>query len=359
MSDPAAVPTGSRASGLALPRLPARLAQIDILKGLAIIAVLLLHALPPRTLHGGATVFYIGQAVPMFVVLMGLGAYASGARRVDENLPAQYPGSYFARRFERLYLPFAVVLIVSFLIASAKGTLTPGSVVSPFVGTMPFSGPGNYYITFVFQFALAVPIYCWAYRRRRLTTTVVAFAFAAGLDIIAPHVGQLTREPYTYVYSAVIIRFLPYIALGVVIGDWMLRGGRVPRWWWLAGLVSVAYLCGVQIDKNTLALDDPDWREWGETFIGAFYPALLVAVGLHRLPRVAGSWLSRALVALGQASYEVFLVQILYFGLTGSVSAGLVVPSLIACCGLGYLLHQAMRVLTPLLRQSLRRRLVA
>ena len=67
---------------------------------------------------------------------------------------------------------------------------------------------------------------------------------------------------------------------------------------------------------------------------------------------------------MGAASYEIFLLQILWFGLVASVlgtdqSLWLLVPSTIVCCPLGYALHLGMRRTPPLKTTRLGRLVLA
>lgn len=337
-----------------LPALPARLTQIDLLKGLAIIAVLVLHGLPVAALTKGATVFYIGQAVPVFVVLMGLNATTSMWRTGHGGLRRLYSRHYVLTRIDRLYVPFLFVLMLSSLIALAKGTLTPGGIVSGLLGgTLPYSGPGNYFVTFTFEFAVIFPAFYWAYRRAPTLTVVAGFVVAAAFEVAAPHIGLFDTNPF--VYSAALPRFIPFFALGAVLADYMLHGRALPRWWWIAALISTVYLLLVYRDAQTFPLADNDWRRWGQTFASAFYPALLVVVGLHWLPHQPAQMAWRLLVRLGAASYEIFLIQILWFSLTTPSSFAQLMPSIVVCCLLGVAFR---RMLDSVPRFSVRPRLV-
>lgn len=327
----------------ALPRLPARLAQIDLLKGIAIVGVLLLHSLPVSWLRDGLSVYYIGQAVPVFVILSGLNGTAS-LWRLGQAGPAQvYSTRYLLSRLDRIYVPFLIIFVASVMLAVSAGRLTAGAVSGPVVGLLPYSGPGNYYVAFAIQFALLFPLYYVAYRRSAWATTVAAFVIGMAFVAVAPHIAAFTRSPYTYVYAASILRFLPFLALGAILGDRMLHGRGVPAWWWAAGSIGVIYLAIVHFNVNAFPLDDRDWRPWGETFLSAFYPALIVAAGLRWLPSAVRGALWGGLASLGVASYEIFLVQILYFGVLGSTAVAMVVPSVVVCCALGYGLHHLLR----------------
>ncbi len=330
-----------RRDGFPLPRLPGRLTQIDLLKGFAIVAVLFLHGLPVKALTDGGGVFYIGQAVPVFIVLMGLNATASMWRQGHAGLEQLYSRRYALSRIDRLYVPFLFVLAISSLIALADGTLTPGGIVSGLVsGTLPYSGPGNYFVTFAFEFAVVFPLFYWAYRRAPMLTVVVGFAIAAALELASFHISTFDANPY--IYSAALPRFIPFFALGAVLADYMIHGRSLPRWWWAAGLVSVVYLVIVYRDAQAFPLADNDWRRWGQTFASAFYPALLVVVGLRWLPRELTNRAWRLLALLGAASYEIFLLQILWFSLVAPPSYAKVIPSIVICCLAGLAFHRAL-----------------
>ena len=205
---------------------------------------------------------------------------------------------------------------------------------------MPLSGPGNYFIPFVFQFAVVFPLYCWCYRRRPVLVTVAAFAVGLVFELAAARVSVFDSTPI--LYSASLLHWLPFFALGVVLADLML-GGRPLSRWWLAGVVaSVAYLAIVHVDHDAFPLSNDDWKRTGQTFASAFYPALLVVCGLRWLPTIAVGPGWRVLATLGVSSYEIFLVQIGWFTLVPDRGV-IVVVDIVVCCALGYALHRALR----------------
>ena len=78
-----------------------RYPQIDIMKGFAILGVLFTHAamapLPSKPL----TDFYALQAVPVFIVLIGMNLAMSLQRQAEKHGP-----SHYLRRLKRLAVPF-------------------------------------------------------------------------------------------------------------------------------------------------------------------------------------------------------------------------------------------------------------
>src|SRR5690606_42156554 len=86
--------------------------QIDILKGLAIIAVLLLHSLSREQLVASYAVFHIWQAVPIFMVLMGLNLGMSyGSKTL--HFGQLYTLHYFQKKALRILFPLLIMYGIS------------------------------------------------------------------------------------------------------------------------------------------------------------------------------------------------------------------------------------------------------
>src|SRR4051812_17940123 len=107
------------------------LVEIDVLKGVAIVAVLVQHGLPTAGLHTIAAGLWINQAVPVFFILMGFNAARAHARR-DRPLPV---GEYWRGRLRRLGIPFAAAFAASVLVGAIAGGLTWGPTI--LLGRLP------------------------------------------------------------------------------------------------------------------------------------------------------------------------------------------------------------------------------
>jgi peptidoglycan/LPS O-acetylase OafA/YrhL len=303
-----------------------RLAQVDLLKGLAILAVIALHGLPLHVLTSTKSPFHIGQAVPVFVVLMALNATRSFDRRGFEHR------RYWISRIDRLYVPLVIVFFASWAIAFARGDGTLRQLSGLVSGVLPLEGPGNYFVLLAFEFAVVFPLIYWLYRRAPVPTVVGAFVVAAAFELAARNMSN------AYLYESCVLRFLGTIALGMVLADHR----RLPRWWWAGFAVSVVYIALVVNDASTFALGIPGERHNATTFLSAFYAATLVYAGLRWLPSVArGAW--RIVEQAGVASYEIFLVQIAWFALGIHRGIAAVVLDAVVCVTLGVLLHAVVR----------------
>jgi len=306
------------------------LVEIDVLKGLAILAVVTLHGAPGNDLWNSWSAFHVGQAVPVFFVVMGLNATRSMRRRAPQGARDAYTRGYFAGRAERLLAPFAVL----WLTALAAGAIGGGLHVGPLaaVGVLPLAGPGNYFVTIAFEFALVFPALSLGFRAAPRATVALCFAASASFELAAPHVFH-GADPY--LYDASILRYAGPIALGM----WIASDTRLssPRNRWALGLsaASIAYLVAYHLRPGAFSWLRDDF---GTTtnFIACFYALLLVLLALRYLPRLG------PLAALGRASWHIFLVQIVWFALVPPRSLAALPLHVAGASALGYALYRVM-----------------
>jgi peptidoglycan/LPS O-acetylase OafA/YrhL len=294
-------------SGSARPRSSA----IDVIKGLAIVSVICLHSLTAGTLYGMGALFYIWQAVPVFLFLMGRNAASSLERRGRRSLRELYSQGYLASRVDRIYVPFLLAFVATVAVTVITHTAHDHArtiIGGLLAGTLPIDGPGNYFITLVFQFVLVFPLLFWALRRWPVATLLLCTAIELAFDLLALRVGLVKDHPY--IYEDCLARYLLLVALGGLLARVPARRLLTARWLWVGALLGAAYIGLNSIDPPSGPLGGSDWA-----FASVFYTVFIVVLGISRLPVAARGWPSRGLGELGRASYHVFLVQIIWFGL--------------------------------------------
>jgi peptidoglycan/LPS O-acetylase OafA/YrhL len=311
------------------------LAQIDLLKGVAMLGVIALHALTSDELHDAWGPLHFGQAVPIFLVLMALNAAGSLRRRgPGASLGGLLTRDYLAGRARRLLVPFAVVWVAALVLGAIEDDLDFGPTT--FVGVLPLTGPGNYFVTIAFEFVLVFPLVYWAFRRAPVATIAACFALDAAFELIAPHVFE---GAYPFAYDAAILRYLGQIALGLWIAEHTGLTDRRNRWVLVLAAGSLAYLVA---ERESPAAFDWLRQDFGTTtnFLAAPYAAALVLLGLRLLPERAGSPPVRALAAIGRASWHIFLVQIVWFALVDARGADSYALHAAGSCAIGYALYR-------------------
>lgn len=86
--------------------------QIDLIKALAIVSVLIIHSIPNYYSRLPISIFTIEQAVPVFLLIMGLNGTMSFKRRSYINLKQMYGLEYFKHRLMRFLIPFLIIFYV-------------------------------------------------------------------------------------------------------------------------------------------------------------------------------------------------------------------------------------------------------
>ena len=292
--------------------------QIDIMKGLAILGVIVIHSSVSSHLLPNGGYLWLAQAVPVFMVLLGLNLALSLQGR-PPSFSAAYASPYWKSRWRRVFVPFVVVFGLSALIALASSVLggLPANVGGfTLVGVLPTGGPGNYFLTVLFQFVIVGPLLWVAFRRTPQLTLVSALVVDVAFEVWADSSILVAEHPY--IGEAWIARY----ALAIVIGLWLAEGwaleARRNRLLLIAGLVSGAYLALSALAFSLV----PRGLDFTPTvyFVSYLYTGLLVMVGMAILPSVEVGPTSRFLAKAGRLSYHIFLVQILWF-------ATLVIPT--------------------------------
>ncbi len=294
--------------------------QIDILKGLAIISVILIHTFTNSFLLLFGAPFYVWQAVPVFLLLAAFnnGYALSSLRKV--TLAECYDLSILFRRLKRLVVPYLVVWIIQLLIVLWVVTFRVNIPIQDanqfsYSGIQWFfnflsgaNGPGHYFIPLIVQIIVLVPLFYWL--ALRSPNLMLAGAFV--LDLVCEYLSVLSGMT-PWLYGILVIRFIFIIALGV----WLVFQERVMTPWILiGGFLSVLYITAVSyfgFQFWIFSLDPAFFHAF------AFFWALVIVVlGFQYLPSGSLSRIVTAVTELGKASWHIFLVQMTFFFFVGA-----------------------------------------
>ncbi len=314
---------------------------------MAIVAVLLLHSLPKQTLLQTYAIYHIWQAVPVFMVIMGLnlGLSASGKAVYFKEL---YTRSYFQKKAVRILQPIILIFILSLLIGwlwlvifnENKFTFN----VYTFVGLLPISGRGNYFVTLLLQSVLLLPLIGFWLRKKPILTTALLVLAEVCFHILSKNIPLFATEKY--MYDAAFPRYFSAIALGFWLSK-MLTKKPAPQ------LILLLILSGVSIFYLYLqvyqSLSIPYFRqEWQTQNLFAFaYAGLLIMLIFKIFPGNSQNRLLQLIGLAGKASFHIFLVQVVYFGLFPSQQP--VWQNLLVCLLSGWLFYKfETRFTTPL-----------
>jgi peptidoglycan/LPS O-acetylase OafA/YrhL len=313
-----------------------RYQQIDVVKGIAIVAVLLLHALENEALVASFAIYHIWQAVPFFMIVMGLNTgFSTTSRKLQ--LSRLYTRTYFKSKAYRILLPLLLVYIISivagyiWLILQNENRLEFNAY--GLIGLLPIPGPGNYFVTLILQSVFFLPVIGYWFQRRPLLTVVLLVILEVLFLLWSNHLGFLNEEKY--LYSAAFPRYFAAIAFGLALSKVVVHP---VKWMNMLVLLVIAAAGGIILHKILFMDFDfgfirPEWQTQHVLTFG--YAAFLILIFFRLLPQSSENRLLRLIAALGKASYHIFLIQIVYFGLL--TTSGGVLQGMMICLLLGYL----------------------
>ncbi|TXK37024.1 acyltransferase [Pontibacter qinzhouensis] len=293
-----------------------RYQQIDVIKGLATVAVILLHAFTYEELLSSFAIFHIWQAVPLFMILMGLNLGLSPVGS-QTSLAAIYNSKGFRKKVKRIVVPVLVLYGVALAAGGVWHYFTGEDKIQfkwlSFLGLLPVTGRGNYFITLVLQSLVLLPFIGHYYQRLPGATIVVLIVLEVVFLLwFAPFTFSVEQ---TYLYSAAFPRYFSAIAFGLVLSEVVVLPLQKKR---LLPLLLLALASAVFLYQILYNISDFDVvrQEWQTQFVLSFgYAALLVLLLFRFLPNWSENWVLSLLARIGKASYHIFLIQIVYFGL--------------------------------------------
>lgn len=269
---------------------------------LAIVSVILLHSLPTDILFLSGSPYHIWQTVPIFLILAGYNTANSYKKRNFQSLNQFYNLSFLYNKIERLIYPFLLVWlfqVVAFYVFS-DGMNIKALVVSLITGGW---GPGSYFIPIIIQATLILPLIYLLCRKNLTKMTILLFIVSLIFELIC----LLINIPDS-IYRIMVIRYLFALTLGV----WLALNTKEINYKILIPLsvLSLIYITGVNyydwsfiMEKSWLSQHAPSY----------FYTILLIIIGLRVYKVKAENKISKLFVKIGQASYHIFLAQMVYF----------------------------------------------
>ena len=274
-----------------------RIAYVDGLRAVAVLAVVVFHAWQYAGRGGSpvvARLFAMGaHGVDLFFALSGFCLAYPFLRRVRANGSADVGfDAFFAKRLVRIVPPYWLALVVLVIAGLTHvGPHLPGAdslVKQAFFldGNVTFAGRPYWTLPIEFRWYLVFPLALWAY-----VSAPRAFALAAAGCAFAYYETR---------FSAVDVGTLPAFLGGIWLADLELTSARVRRF-----AFAVLLPCAIVATALEPGTDK------------AFYAVEPIGVcAILAFATLAGAWvpLRRALatapfVAIGRASYAIYLVH--------------------------------------------------
>lgn len=281
--------------------------SIDILKGLAIVFVIILHSLSRNTLFQIGAPFLVWQAVPIFLILAGYNGVRSYLNKGINDISSAYSKKILTRRYLRLLQPFIFVWIfeVAFMFFRYNQISIKEAIFSFITGGW---GPGSYFVPIMIQHVIILPLLYLSAKKSVNGMLIVTFLLDMGIEILTYKLG-LSPNLYQILYP----RYLFVVTLGV----WavMYEGKKRNIVISIGSIISLVYIASVNYFNFRLPIE-PSWLS--QNAPSYFWPLLIVILGLKFLPKIELTFLGKKLALFGKASYHIFLVQMVYFFIVNS-----------------------------------------
>jgi peptidoglycan/LPS O-acetylase OafA/YrhL len=310
-----------------------RVFQIDIIKGLAIMSVIILHTVPTSFLLKSLSPIHIWQAVPIFMILAGYNGATSLSKKQNKNIKELYNLKAIKNKIVKIIRPFVYIyllqlfIMVIFLDKSFNiNTLLYSFIIGGW-------GPGSYFIPVIIQTIITVPLIYFLLIRYNKYFLLLTLIISIILEVISLY--SLDEGTYRVLY----FRYFFAVALGIWISK--KENSKFNSTILFLSLISLFYLIGVNYFELKLIMEPV----WGSQHLFSYFWTLVIIIsGVKYLPNK-----DNILAKLGQISFYIFLIQMFYFWLISSFSFNLsnIMPSpiysffnILICCSLGYIFYK-------------------
>lgn len=313
---------------------------IDIIKGLAIISVIIQHTLSSTCLTSIYRIFHLEQSVPLFMLVSGYVFTLSYKDRGIVDLKNCYNLNLLKKRIKRLYFPFLIIYFLELLLSKVflSKSLDASFIIKNLI--LGGLGPGSYYPVIMFQFLFVIPI-IYVISHKKLNYSLPIF-FALGVLF---EMFTSLSEMNEGIYRLLIGRYIFAIALGSHLA---LNQNKISKMLLYVGsILSVIYMyASVYLDYHIFG--HSYWLP--QQAPAYFYTAFLFIVGMNLLQKKGFIFVTIA--KFGKASWHIFLIQMLYFWaiLPGVISPSLglqqyssysIIINITACVTVGYIFYIA------------------
>jgi hypothetical protein len=276
--------------------------EIEFIKSIAIIAVIILHTVPSNIMLFFWFPFHIWHAVPVFMVIAGLNCTLSASKSNDFKFFNEYSIHKIKKYFQRILLPFTIIWIIEIFLLKFDEKVTMSKIiVSYFSGGI---GPGSYFTPLFIQHLILFPIILWIknkfYSHNHYLILVYFFLFSIFLEWLC-----IVISVPIWLYRILYIRYI----FAAVMGSYIVSHGFKASIILLFASLSFVYIGCVSYFNFKVPFIYPSWIF--QHAPAYFYTTFLVLFLWWIFP-----FLKRykfILIPLGRASYHIFLIQMVWF----------------------------------------------
>ena len=286
--------------------------QINFIKGIAIISVILLHAFGSSRNDSIYAQYHIAQAVPLFLLISCYLGYLSFQHK-GMSLKNYFSYNKIIIFFKRIFLPFIISQIVIVLTLIIRDSYSSYTILNCIIWYGGF-GPGSYYPYLYLQFWILLPfLFICLNKANKLTGGGIVIVSVIG-DILFVKVGFLSNEIYRM--SLLRYLFIGYLAFFLLEKKMFIKTLNIMVVLLLA-CVGMAFVFAhkyLNVDLQPIFYSG-GWR--GYRFPMYFYTLVVFCV-LYKLYDYIPSFVQVIINKIGKYSWAIFCMQMIFFTLIGN-----------------------------------------
>ncbi len=276
-----------------------RYRSLDFLKGVCVLFVVITHyAWSEEERLDLLFPFFIDMAVPLFMILSGYVSARSLQKRHATHLEDGFAAGLVATRLVRFVLPFLPLFILEeILLFAESGTAADVGQIARELLTGGI-GPGGYYVPLMVQFVFVFPLVFYVVERFGLYGVLLCGAGNLAFEILKSAYAMNVET-----YRLLIFRYILLIAFGCYMAS---RHRKRHLALSLAAFAAgVVYIVVFRYLGYTPLITD--------MWTGTSMWAVLYVIPLSA-PLLECKYLKNPVdELLGKASYDIFLVQMVYY----------------------------------------------
>lgn len=270
--------------------------EIDMLKGFAILFVLLNHSTPLYLKNLIAFDLWGGMGVPLFLLIQVFHYYKRGL----DKTPAIKP----LKVFQRVIVPFLIAELSIILLKWIMGESLIGSFLGCFQNWG--YGTGEYYIWIYLQFILLLPLTTFIFKYIGDKYLPIVFIGLSAIMEVCCSITGIEEHTYKFLF----FRYFFLIYLGYI---WAKSDIIFNRQYMLLSIVGVIAILVFDLSGRSFEpiFYDSSWKcfHW----ISYFYPFALLPVIIYWLYKKMGARTKNFLIQMGKYSWQIFCLQLVVF----------------------------------------------
>lgn len=324
-----------------------RIGVIDCVKGLAIIMIIITHCNWPDGLGKQLLFpFWVNMAVPLFMIITGY-LYTNSYSKRNK----WYEKEWMIKTFLRYSIPFFIAFGLECVIYSViKEAGVPEAQMFGLKNAIITLleeggyGPGAYYYCCMIQIMLFFSVIYWLIKNFREKGLFVCFFINLIYEI-----SKTIWNMNPLLYRMLAFRYIYILAAGCYLFYMRSEARKLRPMQWVLGVLGAIYLFA---EANYVGTWSPKiMTMWSSTCV----IASMYIVPIFWLVLTKGSKLhNRFLEKVGRCSYDIFLVQMVYYNFGANVVVAKLVNNVFIMC----LLHIAVCVSVGIIYNKVEEKIV-